>query len=116
MARDHVENIDKIRTQHGFSAGNRPSVAPQRLGLTYNSAHFIKGKLLLFSGVVYRHPQPAVAAVAVAAVGQIDVAFEGQTGDLSLASGDVRLFIQIEESSLRCCGNCAAIGSAAVTS
>ena len=41
-----------------------------------------------------RQPQPAVAAVAVAAVGQIDVAFEGQTWGVSLASNDVRLSIQ----------------------
>ena len=41
-----------------------------------------------------RQPQPAVAAVAVAAVGQIDVAFEGQAWDGSFASGDVRSSIQ----------------------
>jgi hypothetical protein len=51
-----------------------------------------------------------VAAVAVAAVGQIDVAFEGQARDVSLASDDVRLSIQIEKSALRRFGNDAALG------
>ena len=93
-ARDHIENIDEIRTQHGFAAGNQPPAAPQRPGLTHNPADLIKGKLPFLNGAVCRHPQPAVAAVAVAAVGQIDVAFEGQAWDVFLASDDVRLSIQ----------------------
>ena len=79
-------------------------------GLTHNSADFVEGKLPFLSGLVCRHSQPAVAAVAVAAVGQIDVAFEGQARDVSLASDDVRLSIQIEKSALRRFGNDAALG------
>ena len=93
-ARDHVENLDEIRSEHGFPARNRPSAAPHGPRLIYDPADLIKGKFLFPGRVICRQAQPAVTAIAVATVGQIDVAFEGQAWDVSLAFDDVRLSTQ----------------------
>ena len=93
-ARDHVEDLDEVRSEHGLPTRNRPSAAPHGPRLIDNPANVVKGKFLFPGWVRCRQAQPAVTAIAVATVGQIDVAFEGQAWYVSLAFDDVRLSTQ----------------------
>jgi len=74
-----IEKLGEIRPEHGFPAGDAPPLATHFPGFINEADYFLTRELRGFLFGVGWNSQPTVAAIIIAAVGEVEAARQGET-------------------------------------